>query len=384
MPDGFSLIELMIGLTVGLLLVAGLATIYANSSRSQAELQKSAAQIENGRYAMEKISADLHLAGFYGDFANLPPLLSSALTVPAILPDPCTTSTANLLAALPLPVQGYDAPSTTPISTCLASANFLGGTDILVVRRASTAVLASTAIPVANEIYLQANTDTADIQAGSASFAIGTTRKADGSTATIMKKNPATGNYDLAADIRKYEEHIYFVAPCSVPNGGGTACTGSADDNGNPIPTLKRLELTSDGTNTIMNLVPLVEGIQNLQIEYGIDDTPNAADLSTGLVGDGAPDTYITNPTNAALSVTTPATVSNWQNVVAVKVFVLARNTIATGGYTDTKTYCLGSLTSAGACPSTAKVGPFNDGYKRHVYSAQVRLNNPGSRREIP
>ena len=63
-PHGFSLIELMIGLTVGLLLVAGLGTIYASSVRSQAELQKSAAQIENGRYAMEKISADLHLAGF--------------------------------------------------------------------------------------------------------------------------------------------------------------------------------------------------------------------------------------------------------------------------------------------------------------------------------
>ena len=81
--NGFSLVELLIGLTVGLIVVAGLTTIYANSSRSQAELQKSAAQIENGRYAMEVISADLHLAGFYGDFANLPPLQSSTMAVPA-------------------------------------------------------------------------------------------------------------------------------------------------------------------------------------------------------------------------------------------------------------------------------------------------------------
>jgi type IV pilus assembly protein PilW len=381
---GFSLVELLIGLTVGLIVVAGLTTIYANSSRSQAELQRSAAQIENGRYAMEMLSNDLHLAGFYGDFANLPPLQSSTMAVPASLPDPCATSTANLLAALPLPLQGYDSPTSTPISGCVASANFVSGTDILVIRRASTAVLASSATPVTNEIYLQANTDSADIQAGNAGSTIGTTRTASGATATLMKKNAATGNFDLAADIRKYEVHIYFVAPCSLPNGGGTTCTGSADDNGNPIPTLKRLELTSDGTNTVMTLVPVVEGVQNLQIEYGLDDTPNSADAFTGFVGDGSPDSYITSPSAAAVSSTAPVTVSNWQNVVAAKVFILARNNSRTSGYSDTKTYCLGSLNSTGACPTAATYGPFNDAYKRHVYSAQVRLTNPSSRREIP
>ena len=381
---GFSLIELLVGLTVGLLLLVGLATIFSSASRSQNELQKAAMQIENGRYAMETLSADLHIAGFYGDFANLPPLQSSTMSVPAVLPDPCSTSIADLLAALPLPIQGYDAPASTPIPACLSSANFLPGTDVVVMRRARTAVLPATATPATNEIYLQANTDSADIQAGNSGSPIGTTRKANGAVAVIMKKNPATGVIDLAADIRKFEVHIYFVAPCSVPNGGGSTCTGASDDNGNPIPTLKRLELTSNGANTIMKIVPLVEGIQNLQIEYGIDDDPNAANLATGLIGDGAPDDYITDPEDAALSATTPATVSNWQNVVAAKVFILARNTNQTAGYTDTKTYCLGSLTAAGACPGAVTFGPFNDRYKRHVYSAQVRLTNPGSRREIP
>jgi type IV pilus assembly protein PilW len=383
-PHGFSLVELLVGLTIGLLLVSGFATIFANASHSQAELQKSAAQIENGRYAMELINDDLHLAGFYGDFANLPPQQSSTLVVPASLPDPCATSTASLLAALPLPVQGYDSPASTPIASCLGSANFLSGTDILVVRRASAAVLGATAVPDTNRIYLQANTDTIDIQAGNAGSAIGTTKKADGATAVIMKKNPATGNLDLAADIRIFQVHVYFIAPCSMPNGGGANCTGAADDNGSPIPTLKRLELTTDGTNAVMQIVPLVEGIQNLQIEYGIDDTPNAADSATGFVGDGSPDSYITNPSTAALSSTTPATVSNWQNVVAAKVFILARNTNTTNGYTDAKSYCLGSLDSTGACPAAATFGPFNDRYKRHVYSAQIRLTNPSSRREIP
>ena len=43
---------------------------------------------------------------------------------------------------------------------------------------------------------------------------------------------------------------------------------------------------------------------------------------------------------------------------------------------TDTKTYTLGR-NAAGAANV---VGPFNDGFKRHTYSALVRLNNPAGR----
>src|SRR5678809_1005243 len=88
----------------------------------------------------------------------------------------------------------------------------------------------------------------------------------------LMNKDPTK-----YAPIRKYHVHIYFVAPCSVPTGGGTVCTGSSDDNGRPIPTLKRIELASNGT---MNVISLVEGIENLQVDYGIDGDK-----------DGVPDT---------------------------------------------------------------------------------------------
>lgn len=59
-------------------------------------------------------------------------------------------------------------------------------------------------------------------------------------------------------------------------------------------------------------------------------------------------------------------------NVVAIKVYVLARNDSITPGYTDTKTYTLGSTT----------LGPFNYGYKRHLLTRTIRLANPSSRRE--
>ena len=69
---------------------------------------------------------------------------------------------------------------------------------------------------------------------------------------------------------------------------------------------------------------------------------------------------------------------ANWANVVAVRINLLARNSTRSAGYTDSKTYALGL--QANGAPNT--VGPFNDGYKRHVFRGEVRLNNPAGRRE--
>jgi type IV pilus assembly protein PilW len=235
----------------------------------------------------------------------------------------------------------------------------LPGTDVLVIRSADAAVLASADVPVEREVYIQANPLSAEIQFGSSGGSIGTTKKADGTAAALFKKDGVS-----AAEIRKYHVHIYFVAPCSLPAGGGAVCTGAADDSGRPVPTLKRLELASSGGAATMKLVPLVEGIENLRIEAGIDDAPAAASAMTGSVGDGAPDSFVTAPTLAQTS-----------NIVAATLYLLARNIEPTPGHTDTKTYNLGLAGTTAAA---------SDNYRRHVFNAAVRLVNPGARREIP
>src|SRR5215203_367081 len=101
---GFSLIELMIAITIGLLLLSGMTLIFVNSSEANRELQKTAQQIENGRYATALISQDLRHAGFYGHLTVIP-------VAPTVLPDPCEiASTANLHDALAYPEQGYRTP----------------------------------------------------------------------------------------------------------------------------------------------------------------------------------------------------------------------------------------------------------------------------------
>ena len=109
-------------LTIGLLLLTVLALILSNSSRSQKETFLAAEQIENGRYAVDTLSDDIHHAGFWGYY-------SGPFTAPAGLPDPCDTSAAGLKVAMAIPLQGYNAPIAT-LPTCLAAANYLPGTDI--------------------------------------------------------------------------------------------------------------------------------------------------------------------------------------------------------------------------------------------------------------
>ena len=327
---GFSLVELMVSLTIGLLLLTALATVFSNSSRMQREVTLSAQQIENGRSAIDTVSEDVRHAGFWGYYGG-------SLTAPGALPDPCALDAPSLAAAMALPVQGFNAPIAT-LPTCLPAANYVAGTDILVVRHASS--LPAGALS-ANSMYIQTNTTNTLVAAGSATFNL-TARNGTGS--------------NVAAPIRAYETHIYFVSPCSV--SAGATCTAS-DDGGKPIPTLKRLELTLDGGGNLnMVTVPLVEGIENFQVDYGRDTD-----------GDGSPD--------GAAYIADPATIPNWMQVMAVQLYILARNTDVSTGYTDSKTYQLGTagtITPTGAATQ----------YRRHVYTSVVRVKNPSERLETP
>jgi type IV pilus assembly protein PilW len=362
---GFTLIELMISLTLGLLVLAGLVSVFVNSSRANREHHRSAEQIENGRYATDVLMNDLHHAGYYGEFFKLPD------TAP--FPDPCALSDAagQITQSLPYAVQGFDAPnysavadlSGTTCATWLPNANLEPGSDVLVVRRGETAALAIGDIAIgdiaqAKLVYLQANPFNLELQIGSG-VAITSTSRADGTTAVVTKRDGVTG-----ADIRKFVVHVYFVAPCSVPAGGGVTCTGAADDGGRPIPTLKRLELGVAAGATTMRIETISEGIESIQVDYGIDSLPGTKNSITGVRGDGAPDTYTAHPASA-----------DFMNAVTARVHLLARNTEPTVGYVDTKTYRLGLA---------GDLGPFNDTYKRHVYTGTVRMINTSGRREIP
>jgi type IV pilus assembly protein PilW len=338
---GLSLIELMVAITLGLIIMAGLSALFIANSSTSAEIERANRQIENGRYAMQILSEDLRLAGFLGEFDP------TALATPATKPDPCSAVLANLQTALPLHIQGYNnVASATPLTSCTWLNDVKTGTDMLVIRRASTCIAgaADCEAVTSGMPYFQASLCKSATQLGSNSISDYYALDTNSANLTRQQKDCLTTNL---AGLRRYRTHIYFIANNDMVADG--------------IPTLKRAELDNSAPNKF-SIVPLVEGIENLKIEYGIDTA-----------GNGAAGLYTTNP-DSSPTCSGAACVTNWRNVVAVKLNLLARNTTASPGYTDTKIYSLGSTTTA------ASNGDFN--FKRHVYQTAVRLNNPAGRKQ--
>ena len=63
---GFTLVELMVALTIGLFVVAVMGTIYLGSKSTFLSQDSMARLQENGRFAIDTIGADLRMAGFRG------------------------------------------------------------------------------------------------------------------------------------------------------------------------------------------------------------------------------------------------------------------------------------------------------------------------------
>lgn len=328
--SGLSLVEVMIAMALGLVILGALTMLFINNNKVRHQVEQTSRQLENGRYAIQLMSEDVRLAGYLGSY--VPP--SSVPTI--ALPDPCSTTLSNIDAARVLHVQGYNNVAAASTPSCLT--DLKSGTDILVVRRASACAVGDAGCDafLAGAPHLQAS----DCENDSDSYKIDTVQ----ANLTLRKVDCAT---TTTAKIYRYRTHIYFIAQNNIAGDG--------------VPTLKRAEL-----GTAWTIVPLVEGIENLQIQYGLDtktDTPctGTSPPYTTPCDDGSADTFAM-----------PATVQSWWNVVLVKIALLSRDTEQTKGYVDTKTYTL--VDQAIAAPM--------DAYRRHAYSTTIHLANAAGRRE--
>ena len=88
----------------------------------------------------------------------------------------------------------------------------------------------------------------------------------------------------------------------------------------------------------------IATGIENLQVEYGIDTS-----------GDGHPNAYMNNPTPTQI-----------QDVVSARIFLLARTTEIDTRYQNNKTYSISN--SPDLVPG--------DSFHRRVFSTSVSIQN--------
>jgi type IV pilus assembly protein PilW len=317
------MLELLIGLALGLVVVAIITSFFGPASDHRRQLENTGQMFDNATYAAELLSDEIRAAGFFGELPST--------TVAWQAADPCALTPtalgwASSPPAVPLPLVGIGAAEATP--GCISDRR--AGTSMLTLRRVDFAPVPVASLPAG--VYLQVSTCRADPT--NKPFVV------DSSAAAMDLR---LRNCTDVAPARRVLVRTYFIE-CPGDCGAGT------------VPRLTRAELTPAGD---IALTPLVDGIENLQFEYGFD-TDN----------DGLPDRY-----RIGLSGVAGAADNDWSNVVAVRLYLIARSQNTVAGHVDAMTFDLG-LNGAQAAAG--------DGFRRHIHTTLVRVMNVAGWREIP
>jgi type IV pilus assembly protein PilW len=342
---GLTLLEILIAMSLGAFMLVGIISLMATVSATRTELGRSSELIENGRYAIQILSEDIALGGYIGPYYSG----NIIRTDPSPCDDDAPLSDLGVVYSatnpqLPSAISGFAEGATLP--TCINNATPIADAEVLVVRHVNPESVAAASAVDGDPYFQFSNCDS------EAQFVFSNVK------ANFTAPSGLTGNdCTTLQPVWAYESRAYFISQCDDCSGGGDG-----------IPTLKAVEYASGTLNTIS----LVEGIEDMHLEYGMD-----------LDGDGGPDCYIPDPAvddlttvgcpNAGAGPLPALDVENWDDVVAVKVNLLVRSLDEDPGWNDTQTYELGRA---------ARVGPFNDAFKRRVQSTSVLIQNISGVRE--
>jgi len=284
---GLTLVELMIALVLSLVLMTGVLTIFA-STKTTSQLQSGLATVqENGRHALHLLVRDIRGAGFSG-CAGIGPTITNV-----IANDPPTNNFNNDEVVFGLNDVGgtndYDA---------------VEGTDVIRVRGAGDGVagLVGNTVPVnaniqttvvnhlfdAGDILMITDCEGTDVfRATSVSHGSGKTTIAHSNSQNTS--NNLSKPYDKDAFLMRFRSNAYFVKDTGRTNRVGQAIRGLfwRDDTQGVTPVD----------------VELVDGIENMQITYGVDGD-----------GNGMVDKYVVAPAAGS---------SDWGEVLAVRITLL-------------------------------------------------------------
>lgn len=121
---GFTLVELMVAMTIGLLLLGGVITILTSSHQTYRVNDALARMQENARYAFHVLSRDIRMAGYLGCAGHGIPTVNTL------------NNSTDFLWNLGQALEGFEATSATAWTPSPSGAipSPLGGRDIIVVR----------------------------------------------------------------------------------------------------------------------------------------------------------------------------------------------------------------------------------------------------------
>lgn len=329
---GFSLIELMVAIVLGLIITAGAISVYLVSKRSFTEVEQVAAVSENGRFAMRLLSSSIRHAGFFGGSSPIDIREDANL---GNVTDDCSGDAAAYRIDRPFFAQQAGAGA---IFGCITDAR--AGTDVLVLKNVEPAPLYD-----ADPDNPNASKD------GTLSF----TASAPRPPATMQAPWSAQETYIVA----NTSSGLLIDGGDPAPNvGAGQEFANAAAwpyrfqiyyvrDAG--VPTLARKYLAWDSTAGAMTVQTqdLVQGVEQLQFQFGVDSN-----------NDGAVDGFA----NAAAVANDNA----WDRVISLQAFILVRAEQEDPAYSNDKTY---SLPGGDITPG--------DNFRRVMLFSELTLRNP-------
>ncbi len=293
--QGFSLVELMVGMVLGLFLAMGVAQVFV-SNNSTFRTQEGLAKIqEGGRFAMQRISSAVRLAGFFGCAGPSDKELTADVYVLASDPPGGLTSIAT-----GTPITGQNNVLT---GTTISGRTLVTGSDTITLRGSGMAGVSYTGTETDPAGDITINTATYPIVEGdyvliSDCSTINMVRASKDTTQSLVKHAMTSDGNDYNTQDRLTK---YFGADAIVTNPFintfFVADSGRTNYQGNSVTSLYMQDMSGA-------VHELVEGVSQLQVMYGVDTDE-----------DYQSDRYMD-----ASQITTA---NNWGDVVSVRISLL-------------------------------------------------------------
>lgn len=310
---GLTMVELLVALAIGSFLIIGAVQIY-NQSRQAFVVNESIARVqETAQFAMDTIEADIRMSSNWGR-------TSRALAVegrsvigdpnPMSLTEP-TDCGSGWALDIAMTVDGENNDFTLPCSSLHSKQ---AGSDSFTVRRATVAP-----VPLeAGRIQVQ------------------TTRI----TGAIFTDGNIPSPFSVAdSTTHNLIVNTYYVADDS-PLIPGT-------------PTLRRKTLTVDAGNPDVDDVEIAPGVENLQIQFGVDTND-----------DNTVDRYV-NPGNDVYDPNAAGYIPG-AKIITARIWLVVRGLNPEVGIIDNRDYE----------PGDVDLGVINDGFRRMQVSKTILLRN--------
>lgn len=343
---GFTLIELMLAMVIGLIIMGGVMQVYLSTRDTQRSSEDQLDLLADARFAMETIAYDLRHTGIWGRHN-----LWDMITCHEDSEFPCEKAPGSEYV---MPLAAGDCSDYDYINyrqPILAHDNFNGyagsciplgyvaNTDIVGIRYADTNKISTDSL-APGVVYIRSNVKKGQLFIGDILPDPIFSNAAKGSVPPTDWWDEDVSSNHLAIS------RTYYLSD-------------HTDQPGDGLPSLRRLELVEGPALEDQVLIP---GVEDFQIEFGIDTGTNG---SADGVRDNQVDTYV-NASNVTLA-------GSWcdGSIIAAKIWVLVRSSRADRNKIGGDGGAGQEFTIAGT-----KVIKPNDGYQRFLLSTVVKLRN--------